>query len=201
MVLLKTNSWIKKKIRAQLRKNNQISQINYSEQVLPSEIFLYLRNQTFLFLANILWIDSVYIWLIYGKVIVLNSDLTWIFFGILCISVFVKTFSNFNSRLDISKPRSELWSAAPRKVLIVSLIFLLMADLVVNRFLPHYCYYYHHHLHLTQVLKGFFRSIAKNRSEMDSGYLIVLVVKVSPLYSATFISITNFSFYVDWKET
>ena len=198
MVLLKTNSWIKKKIRAQLRKNNQISQINHSEQVLPAEIFLYLRNQTFLFLANILWIDSVYIWLIYGKVIVLNSDLIWIFFSILCISVFVKTFSNFNSRLDISRPRSELWSAALRKVLIVSLIFLLLADLVVNRFLPHYCYYFHHRLHLTQVLKGFFRSIVKNRSEMDSGYLLVLVVKVS---SATFISITNFSFYVDWKES
>lgn len=198
MVLLKTNSWIKKKIRAQLRKNNQISQINQSEQVLPAEIFLYLRNQTFLFLANILWIDSVYIWLIYGKVIVLNSDLIWIFFSILCISVFVKTFSNFNSRLDISRPRSELWSAALRKVLIVSLIFLLLADLVVNRFLPHYCYYFHHRLHLTQVLKGFFRSIVKNRSEMDSGYLLVLVVKVS---SATFISITNFSFYVDWKES
>ena len=198
MVLLKTNSWIKKKIRAQLRKNNQISQINHSEQVLPAEIFLYLRNQTFLFLANILWIDSVYIWLIYGKVIVLNSDLIWIFFSILCISVFVKTFSNFNSRLDISRPRSELWSAALRKVLIVSLIFLLLADLVVNRFLPHYCYYFHHRLHLTQVLKGFFRSIVKNRSEMDSGYLLVLVVKV---FSATFISITNFSFYVDWKES
>lgn len=198
MVLLKTNSWIKKKIRAQLRKNNQISQINHSEQVLPAEIFLYLRNQTFLFLANILWIDSVYIWLIYEKVIVLNSDLIWIFFSILCISVFVKTFSNFNSRLDISRPRSELWSAALRKVLIVSLIFLLLADLVVNRFLPHYCYYFHHRLHLTQVLKGFFRSIVKNRSEMDSGYLLVLVVKVS---SATFISITNFSFYVDWKES
>lgn len=151
-----------------------------------------------MFLANILWIDSVYIWLIYGKVIVLNSDLIWIFFGILCISVFVKTFSNFNSRLDISRPRSELWSAALRKVLIVSLIFLLLADLVVNRFLPHYCYYFHHRLHLTQVLKGFFRSIVKNRSEMDSGYLLVLVVKVS---SATFISITNFSFYVDWKES
>lgn len=59
-----------------------------------------------------------------------------LFCFILCILAFVKTFSNFNARVRISRPCSELQSAAIRMAILFLLILQLLAVLVVHRFLP-----------------------------------------------------------------
>ena len=107
--------------------------------------------------AIFLWFNDTrfYIWLIYDKVTILNSFLKCFFASFTAFWLLWKRFHILI--LGYACP-DYAWSCRVQLLewsYLRPLILLLLANLVVYHFLLQRRYHFHHHLHLTQVMKGF----------------------------------------------